>query len=293
MDIVAPLLALASLFLSQDEPRITTFELDSEVFGNRRSILVALPPGYDDGAQTYRVIYMLDGAPAFDPRAWNGPQIVREFGQRHGQPVILVGVNNGGATSTTQNPLADRAGEYLPYPDPSWSEPPYPDYRGDRYPAFLLDEVHAGIARRYRIDPAEPVYLAGASYGAIAALQTLLDRPAQVAAVILESPSLQAGGDRLADRLGQLSDRRQKIYVGVGGNEGETAEAAFQFAEMSRNFALRAIEAGYDVCFSFGADHAHWFTFWADRMPTALEFTLARQQSRYCRDPRLPLPGAE
>ncbi len=270
---------------ARDEPataaRQESFSLESRVFGNERAVRVHLPPGYDDGDDAYPMVVMLDGGPAFFGEAWNGPGAADAFWAAGGAPFVLIGIDNGGATSTTENPVVDRAAEFLPAPDPTWTEPPIPEPRGVRHPEFLFDEALPAVAARYRVDDA-PVILVGASYGAIAALFAAQQRPDQVAALILESPSLQVDGARLIAKAEADGARIARVYVGVGGAEGDTPEAAADFAAMSADLVGAFRRSGTDVCRAYVADAEHWFTFWAARLPDALAFAVDGARQGLC-----------
>ena len=164
----------------QKKRTIESFTLKSEIFANTRNIQVSLPANYQEDRR-YGVFYFTDGGAAFDEPGWNVPGVIAQL-EKEGaiREFIFVAIDNGGATLESQNPQVDRASEYLPYPDPSWTAEPTPTPRGDQFPSFLMNEVMPEIAERYSADPsASKTGLAGASFGGLITLYTLLNHPRQ------------------------------------------------------------------------------------------------------------------
>ena len=84
----------------------------SPELGNRRDVLVYLPPSYRQSARSYPVLYMQDGQNLFDPSTsyageWGVGRAMNSAARR-GLEAIVVGVPNMGA---------ERMDEYSPYPD--------------------------------------------------------------------------------------------------------------------------------------------------------------------------------
>ena len=88
-----PLLCLVIGFVHAGEP-ITigeTITIESKILGEERIILVSTPPGYDQSAQSYPVLYMTDGG-----QHLTHTRGTVDFLSRNGlmPQVIVVGVNN-------------------------------------------------------------------------------------------------------------------------------------------------------------------------------------------------------
>lgn len=257
-------------------PRIVELELRSEVFGNTRLLRIALPAGYDDAVnrgRRYPVFYFLDGTPAFGP--WGAPDVSRRLvASGEMPPTIVVGIDNGGLTSSTTNPVRDRASEYIPYSDPTWTDDaPIP--RGNLFPRFLVDEVMPRIDAEFRtLAGPENTGLAGASYGGAAALYTVLTRPGIVGRLLLESPSLQLGDGHLFSDADRSTRWPEAVYIGVGTEEGETPEIHEQvlsWAQRLRDIvATRAPDTRLKLVVQPGG--THWYTSWGERLPAALSF---------------------
>jgi enterochelin esterase-like enzyme len=270
---------LAAPAISAQEAEERTLTLKSTVFGNTRTLRVLLPPGYARRANDntrYPVFYFTDGRAAWD--AWRVPSTFKNLWQRNAiPPWIIVGIDNGGSTVESKDPLRDRASEYLPYPDQSWQDAP-PTPRGDRFPTFLITEVIPLVDRTFRTNTGDgSVGLAGASYGAAVALYTALQHPNRVGRLLLESPSLHIGEGKLLNDAAGATQWPARIYVGVGTDEGDAPDArAAMVADARRLHAtivgrIPAIRAHLLV--SPGA--RHWYDAWAERLPAALKFLLA------------------
>jgi enterochelin esterase-like enzyme len=106
---------------------------------------------------------------------------------------IVVGIDNGGSTQESTNPIRDWANEYLPWPDPAEVNPDFKmnDPMGKLYPDFLIQEVMPLIENNFRIkEGAANTGLGGSSYGGLIALYTSMKYPERFGMLLLESPSL-------------------------------------------------------------------------------------------------------
>ena len=181
--------------------------------GSRR--ITVLRPGRrrQPGASPYPVLYLNDGQNLFDPaRAFAGvPWNVHEtvdalVRQRAIPPLLVVGIDHGGI-------LRNR--EYLPVEDPR--NPYTREPRGHLYADFVTRELMPFIERHYPVARgAANTGFGGSSYGAIAALHTVLVTPGRFGRLLIESPSLYVGNRHLL-RQAKLATRwPSRIYLGVG-----------------------------------------------------------------------------
>ena len=188
---------------------------------------------------------------------------------------IVVAIDNGGSTSTTTSPMVDRASEYIPYPDPSWTEPPIPDPKGHLFPTFLFDEVEPLISQRFRVAKGpENTGLGGSSYGGLAALYTVVNHPERIGLTMIESPSLHVSQGQVEKELTRLRSWEGKVHLGVGSAEGETLDDQ---REMARNVLSLAnliyvIAPNAELNFVFVNGGTHWYDAWRARLPGAIEF---------------------
>jgi len=243
----------------------TTLSLTSRVFDNTRDLRVLLPPGYHDpvnATRRYPVFYFTDGVAAW--HGWGVPEAARRL-WREGAipPYIFVGIDNGGSALESTDPARDRASEYLPYPDPSWTEDP-PEPRGQSFPAFLFDEVMPLIAEVFRADHDPSVTgLAGDSYDGAVALYTGIRYPERLGLLLIED----------AARAGNWPGM---IYLGVGTAEGDTPEVKRRMVDTVEELAVvlrqKATDSKIGLLVVDGA--VHWYDDWKARLPQALLFLL-------------------
>jgi len=239
---------------------------------------VLVPPDYDaarNASARYPVLYLNDGQNLFDTATamfsayeWQVDETVsRLVEQAKIAPLIVVGIDNAGKR--------DRPSEYLPYPD-EYLKPPVPNVQGRKYPAFLLDEVVPFIDRNYRTQPGPAgLGIGGSSYGAVAALYSVIARPGVFGRLLLESPSLYLDEDRLLHDSESVRRWPERVYVGVGTREtGDAADDREAVAGVTR-FGETLQQAGLDrrrllVVVEEGGTHRE--DAWARRLPRALEF---------------------
>jgi enterochelin esterase-like enzyme len=257
---------------------IATLTLRSRVFGNSRALRVLLPPGYDapaNAARRYPVVYFTDGVAAWD--GWGVPDTVRDLWARHRiRAAIFVGIDNGGSATEATDPIRDRASEYLPFEDQTWDGAP-PPAKGELFPRFFFDEVHRLIVRRYRASRRpQDLTLAGASYGAIAALYTAMRYPDRVGQLLLESPSLHVGEGRLLNAADVQARWPRAVYVGVGTDEGDSPAAKERMLadarRLDRIFKQASPPPRSQLVVAVGG--IHWFSAWRARLSGALVFLL-------------------
>src|ERR1051326_7844869 len=145
----------------------------SKVLGNRRDVLVYLPPGYSRfSRQRYPVLYFHDGQNVFDAATafagveWEVDETAqRLIRKKLIEPLIVVAIANTGE---------DRIHEYAPTPgvietnakrkkrSKGWAR---------RYARFLIEELKPYIDKQYRTKPeAEFTGLGGSSLGGLLTL---------------------------------------------------------------------------------------------------------------------------
>ena len=209
--------------------QIETFELESKVFNNTRTIRVFLPDDYKDSrnsARKYAVFYMNymnDGFAVFNAEAWNAPQTISALIRRKAiEPILLVGIDNG--ASIENGSILQRTNEYLPYADRE-NEPDVPNPHGSDYPKFLINEVMPAVARRYRVALGpENTGLGGSSYGGIAALYTVMHNPRTFGRLLLESTPVFMADFAAMKEAEQTKDWPARVYVGIGTREASDPE---------------------------------------------------------------------
>lgn len=206
--------------------RLEIVPLTSRIFHNTRNLRVWLPPGFDPGRK-YPVLYILDGASAFDVCAAfdheevHADETLTDLITRGKiPPLIAVGIDNGSdAIHQGDGNGEARAREFLPYPDPVVLPilPPTLAPLGAAFPDFLEAEVMPAIASKYPVQTGpEHTAIWGASYGGAAALYALIHRPDLFGSGILESPALQVGNGQLLRDTAELVVAPKRIAIGIG-----------------------------------------------------------------------------
>lgn len=188
----------------------------SAILNNDRTLLVYLPPGYEDDAdRRYPVLYMHDGQNIFDASTsfagveWGVDEAAeRLIDAGTIEPIIIVGIYNN----------ADRMREYSPGPA---------DQRGTSYTRFVVEEVIPFINRTYRVDPdRDKTGTAGSSLGGLISLYLAHEYPGVFGRCGVVSPSLGWQDRALLTRIEQGDKawlRGCRIWVDMGTAEGGTA----------------------------------------------------------------------
>lgn len=239
----------------------------SPQLGNRRDLLVYLPPSYDTSERRYPVLYMHDGQNLFDPAyafggvTWRVPEAM-DTGAADGSiaEAIVVGPENAGGA---------RIDEYTPTADPQ-----YGGGRGDLYLRMLVEELKPRVDTEFRTRPGRATTaLVGSSLGGLISSYAGVRRPDVFGLIGAMSPSTWWDNQML---LGEVSgtraapDRPLRVYLDVGTVNDGKAE--------TDQLAQRYRAAGYVDAQSLryvvqtGANHSE--TYWAQRLPGGLQFLL-------------------
>jgi predicted alpha/beta superfamily hydrolase len=265
--------------------------LTSTIFGNTRHLRVLVPDGYDDPAnrdRRYPVLYLADGQNLFDPATsvfgpseWRVDETVHALvAEGRIPPLIVVGVDNIGAEA--------RAHEYLPWPDTLGHSEPNP--QGKRYPDFMVREVMPYINAHYRtLTDAAHTGIGGSSYGGLISAYVVLVRPGVFGRALIESPTLDVYGDEFFHEASSFKAWPERMYIGVGTNEGGVQPCDPNDADPPdnsgrfmvrhvRDFATLLRQDGLDstrlrVVVARCGTHTH--AAWAARLPAALTFLYA------------------
>ena len=155
-----------------------TVEIRSKILNQARTIFVSKPEGYDDGAERYPVLYLLDGETHFPLAAG----MVRFLAASDRVPKLLVvGVASGG--------FAQRTHDLTPPSRAEIDNRFMPGNGGaDDFLSFLAGEAIPYVDRTWRTRPYR--LLAGHSFGGLFALHTLVAQPRLFNAWLAIDPSL-------------------------------------------------------------------------------------------------------
>ena len=218
--------------------------LQSATYGDKRTVRIWLPPGYDaaeNARKHYPVLYMFDGQTLFDAcTAFSGEQelqidetVSRLVEVKRIDAMIVVGMDSS----------ARRPHEYRPYRD-NVADPTSPEPIGRELPAFVVDDVMPHVSANSRVTAdATRTGIGGTSLGAMAALHVLLNRSDRFAIGLLESPTLPLGNGQMLRDTAFLARGPDRVYIGVGTTElgGPQGEKFAAHLRMS----LPAANAGF------------------------------------------------
>src|SRR5438093_12812998 len=244
----------------------------SRMLGNRRDVLVYLPPGYRRfSRKCYPVLYLHDGQNVFDAATsfsgveWGVDETAERLIRRKLiEPLIIVAIANMGE---------ERIHEYAPTRgviDAKAKRKKRSRGLARLYGHFLIDELKPYIDRKYRTKPgAEFTGLGGSSLGGVVTLSIGILYPHAFSRLMVMSPSIwwdDFAIYRLVDSIEQKPPL--KIWLDTG-----TAEPGW---EQARELRDRLSEKGWKLRDDLqymeakGADHSE--AAWAARVDPALRF---------------------
>jgi len=191
----------------------------SPQLGNRRDILVYLPPSYETGDRPYPVLYMQDGQNLFDPgrafvpgQDWGLDEAAEVLiGEGAVAPLILVGIDHGGPA---------RMDEYTPVRDTRHSG----GGRAEDYARFLIEELKPVIDAQFRTTPeAENTGAGGSSLGGLISLYLALKHPEVFGRAAVMSPSVWWAGRAILNDVDAYDGPASRMWADIGGREGAEA----------------------------------------------------------------------
>ena len=251
--------------------------LESPQLGNRRDVLIYLPPSYAEGGRRYPVIYMHDGQNLFDAATsyageWHVDETMEALA-RQGIEAIIVGIPNIGER---------RFHEYIPF-----TSPEVVGVQGEEYVAFIADTVKPLIDRDFRTRPErESTGIAGSSLGGLISLYGYFRRPEVFGLAGVFSPAFRWGKRDIFPFVRQAAFSPGRIYMDVGTAEGvglaktRRTERSFAFQylllvrRMDELLQRKGYRPGESLRYVEEADGIHHESAWARRLPDALRFLL-------------------
>jgi predicted alpha/beta superfamily hydrolase len=250
----------------------------SKILGNRRDVLVYLPPGYSRfSRKRYPVLYLQDGQNVFDAATsfagveWNVDETAhRLIRQRLIDPLIIVAIANTGE---------ERIHEYAPTPgviDSSAKRKKRSKGLARKYGRFLTEELKPYIDKKYRTK-AGPEFtgLGGSSLGALLTLSLGLWFSSAFTRLLVMSPSVWWDACVIYKIVEEVEPRPPlKIWLDTG-----TDEDGWQHA---RDLRDRLIEKGWrldsDLIYTEVPGAGHSESAWAARVDPALRFLFPPQR---------------
>ena len=195
----------------------TQHKISSAVMGEERSILVRVPPGYENGTEKFPVVYMLDGIGYYLNLM---PAIIESQAVGKQMPeMILVSIQN-----TNRNrdltPTVDKNKKYL-------------SGNADRFLQFIETEVVPLVEKNYRTQPYR--IFAGHSLGGLTVVHSFLTKPDLFNAYIAVSPYLHWDNNfpikRAEEVFKQKKDWKKTMFLALG-DEPEYVAAFDSFKEL-------------------------------------------------------------
>jgi len=264
-------------------------QFDSRILGNRRDVLVYLPPGYRRvRRRRYPVLYLHDGQNVFDAATayagveWGADEAAQRLIEKGWiEPLIIVAVANTGV---------QRIHEYAPTRgiiDGSTRRKRRSRGWLRRYGRFLVEELKPFIDRTYRtrID-ADSTGLGGSSLGGLATLALGLWFPHVFNRLAVLSPSVWWDECVACRMVGALPDKLPlKIWLDTG-----TREAGWERArELREQLVAKGWRLDHDLKYTEveGGDHSE--RAWAARFEAVLRFLYPRLRSEMKDPPLKPL----
>jgi predicted alpha/beta superfamily hydrolase len=253
-------------------------DVASPELGNRRNLLVYLPPSYQPGGRRrFPVLYLHDGQNTFDPATsfageWGADETMETLAAEHGLEAILVALPN----------TPDRLAEYSPFVDPR-----HGGGRGDAYLRFLTDTVKPLVDRELATLPGpQSTGTLGASMGGLISLYALHARPDVFGFAGAMSPSLFFAREAIFPWLARHGRAGGKLYLDVGTLEGfrrlwnRLSRGALPSDAVRRTRRLvwllerQGFERGRNLLYVEERGARHHEAAWARRLPRALRFLL-------------------
>jgi hypothetical protein len=157
--------------------------------------------------------------------------------------------------------------------------PPTREPRGNFMIELVCDEVLPAVAKRFglELDPRRTA-IAGCSVAGIAAINTAARHPDVFGTALSFSSHWQFGGEALVQYLAGLVALRKNLCIwadsGTEGLDAGSAELNELFGEALAGWSLRE---GIDFTAPIFGGTGHSETFWAKRLPTAVNWWLDRQ----------------
>lgn len=237
-----------------------------------RTLLAWLPPSYAaQPERRYPVVYFHDGQNVFDEATsfsgeWGADETLTALAEE-GIEAVAIGIPNGGER------------RFHEYSAVKGAAVPYPGGGGaDAYVAFLTETVKPMVDASLRTRP-EPEHSAviGSSMGGLVSLHALLTRPDVFGHAGVMSPAFWTAGPRAFDLAWAAPAPTGRLWLDIGGQEGDDPERQRDYWEQAHAFAELMRGKGMDGRLRFVADPQapHHERAWRARLPEALRFLLA------------------
>jgi enterochelin esterase-like enzyme/outer membrane protein assembly factor BamB len=237
-----------------DEPeahrrgRVDTFELDSEILGNKRGVSVYLPAGYDESKARYPVLVVSNGKDWIEKGKL--PTVLDNLIGGSVEPVVVVFVHRV---------------------DGQWWQEEGGSSTGD-YARMLATELVPQIDGKYRTrtEPGQRAVM-GADGGGFVAAYAQLRHPDVFGKAAVQSIQLDAGTvDELLALIAGKERPDGTFYVDWNRYEDRNLDRGYDYAAYSRRFVAALEQAGYTFTGGEANDSTGWAS-WRSRTDDVLE----------------------
>lgn len=240
----------------------------SPQLGNKRDIVVYLPPSYRKTSRHYPVLYMHDGQNLFDDATsfvgeWQVDESMERLAQE-GIEVIVVGIPNLGV---------ERLNEYSPFRDPR-----HGGGKGQKYLRFLIETVKPLIDGEFRtLSGREHTGVMGSSMGGLISLSAYYYHPEVFGKAGVVSPAFWIADGAVYSFVEQAPQLPGRLYMDVGFREITLSHvSSWRYLEgvrrMHRLLTQKGWQPGQDYLYLEDKDGVHNERHWARRFPHIMRF---------------------
>ncbi len=255
-------------------------DFEATRLGNRRPIIVLLPPGYrDDIEHRYPVLYMHDGQNLFDAETsfigveWSVDEAANrliEEGQI--EPLIIVGIYN----------TSNRAYEYTPASDASRGE----GGGAELYADFIINDLKPFIDANYRTKPDRAnTGVMGSSLGGVCSLYLGWEHRDVFSRVGAMSTSYGWANEDIVRRVrARAPSAGLRLWLDMGtaensrDSDGDGVSDIIELHRAVRDALVgRGMKLGGDLKYVEAEEAVHNERAWAARFPRALAFLFPKR----------------
>ena len=228
-------LIFTHLAFSQDQTFLNTgesFTFDSKIMGEKRTIVVHLPSGYEKNKSSYPVLYITDGE-IHTTHTSGTVDYLAKF--RLIPEMIVVGVVN-----------TDRNRDLRPTPIDKQQEGIIEG--ADRFLNFISEEVIPMIDNNYRTLSYK--IFSGTSYGGLFGINAFLTRPNIFDAIIAISPSLYWDNQIMQKKANSLFSEKKvngNLYITIAKEQPIMIESFNNFLSVLKNNPTNKVKWGAKI----------------------------------------------
>lgn len=253
-------------------------DFESAQLGNRRDILVYLPPSYETGNERYPVLYLHDGQNLFDEATsfageWRVDETMEVLSEE-GLEAVVVGIPNAGLA---------RLDEYSPFRDKRSG-----GGLGDRYLDFIINDLKPLIDAQFRTLPGrENTGIMGSSMGGSISLYAFFRHPEVFGFAGAMSPSFWFANGAIFKYVKGAPFIPGRIYLDAGtreynqGNWLSTRSHSRRYyagvRRMHRLLAKKGYRPRRDLLYVEEKWARHDEDAWSRRLPRAIRFLLGER----------------